>query len=52
MRHYEIVALVHPDQSEQVPDMAERYQSMVTKSGGKVHRFVTSPLVTGAVSEE
>ena len=39
MRHYEIVALVHPDQSEQVPDMAERYQSMVTKSGGKVHRF-------------
>ena len=39
MRHYEIVALVHPDQSEQVPDMAERYQGMVTKSGGKIHRF-------------
>ena len=39
MRHYEIVALVHPDQSEQVPDMTERYQDMVTKSGGKIHRF-------------
>ena len=39
MRHYEIVALVHPDQSEQVPSMAERYQGMITKSGGKVHRF-------------
>jgi small subunit ribosomal protein S6 len=39
MIHYEIVALVHPDQSEQVPGMAERYQGMITKSGGKVHRF-------------
>jgi small subunit ribosomal protein S6 len=39
MRHYEIVALVHPDQSEQVPGMAERYQGMITKSDGKVHRF-------------
>lgn len=38
MRHYEIVFLVHPDQSEQVPAMVERYQSMVTGSGGKVHR--------------
>ncbi len=38
MRHYEIVFLVHPDQSEQVPAMVERYQSMVTKSGGSVHR--------------
>jgi small subunit ribosomal protein S6 len=38
MRHYEIVFLVHPDQSEQVPAMVERYQSMVTESGGAVHR--------------
>ena len=38
MRHYEIVFLVHPDQSEQVPAMVERYQSMVTASGGSVHR--------------
>jgi len=39
MRHYEIVFLVHPDQSEQVPAMVERYQGMVTSGGGKVHRF-------------
>jgi small subunit ribosomal protein S6 len=38
MRHYEIVFLVHPDQSEQVPAMVERYQGMVTASGGTVHR--------------
>ena len=38
MRHYEIVFLVHPDQSEQVPAMVEKYQSMVTESGGSVHR--------------
>ena len=38
MRHYEIVFLVHPDQSEQVPAMVERYQSMVTASGGTIHR--------------
>jgi len=38
MRHYEIVFLVHPDQSEQVPAMVERYQGMVTASGGSVHR--------------
>jgi small subunit ribosomal protein S6 len=38
MRHYEIVFLVHPDQSEQVPAMVERYQGMVTSSGGSVHR--------------
>ncbi len=38
MRHYEIVFLVHPDQSEQVPAMVQRYQGMVTKSGGTVHR--------------
>jgi small subunit ribosomal protein S6 len=38
MRHYEIVFLVHPDQSEQVPAMVERYHGMVTESGGTVHR--------------
>jgi small subunit ribosomal protein S6 len=38
MRHYEIVFLVHPDQSEQVPAMVEKYQGMVTESGGTVHR--------------
>jgi small subunit ribosomal protein S6 len=38
MRHYEIVFLVHPDQSEQVPAMVERYQGIVTGSGGAVHR--------------
>ena len=38
MRHYEIVFLVHPDQSEQVPAMVEKYQGMVTESGGSVRR--------------
>jgi small subunit ribosomal protein S6 len=38
MRHYEIVVLVHPDQSEQVPAMLERYKSMLTATGGAVHR--------------
>jgi len=38
MRHYEIVFLVHPDQSEQVPAMVERYRSMITTGGGHVHR--------------
>jgi small subunit ribosomal protein S6 len=38
LRHYEIVFLVHPDQSEQVPAMVERYQGIVTESGGTVHR--------------
>jgi small subunit ribosomal protein S6 len=39
MRHYEIVFLVHPDQSEQVPSMIERYRSTVEGSGGTVHRL-------------
>lgn len=39
MRHYELVFLVHPDQSEQVPAMIERYSSVVTKDGGTVHRL-------------
>jgi small subunit ribosomal protein S6 len=38
MRHYEIVLLVHPDQSEQVPAMLERYKTLVTNAGGKLHR--------------
>ena len=39
MRHYEVVFIVHPDQSEQVPAMIERYQAVVTGNGGKVHRL-------------
>ena len=39
MRHYEVVFLVHPDQSEQVPAMTEKYRSMIESSGGKIHRF-------------
>lgn len=39
MRHYEIVFLVHPDQSTQVPAMLERYQAIIAKDGGKVHRL-------------
>ena len=39
MRHYEIVFLVHPDQSEQVPAMVERYTRAITDNGGKVHRL-------------
>ena len=38
MRHYEIVLLIHPDQSEQVPAMLERYKALVTAANGKVHR--------------
>ena len=39
MRHYEIVFIVHPDQSEQVPGMAERYRSTVLAKGGAIHRL-------------
>jgi len=39
MRHYEIVFLVHPDQSEQVPAMLERYKSMIAAGNGTVHRL-------------
>lgn len=39
MRHYEIVFLVHPDQSEQVPAMVERYKQAIEKDGGKIHRL-------------
>lgn len=38
MRHYEIVFLVHPDQSEQVPGMIERYSGLITDGGGNIHR--------------
>ena len=38
MRHYEVVFLVHPGQSEQVPGMIERYSNMITQGGGTVHR--------------
>jgi small subunit ribosomal protein S6 len=39
MRHYEIVFLVHPDQSEQVPAMIERYKGIIAADGGRVHRL-------------
>ncbi len=39
MRHYEIVFIVHPDQSEQVPAMVERYRAMVTAGNGRIHRL-------------
>ena len=39
MRHYEIVFIVHPDQSEQVPAMIERYKSIIAAQGGQIHRL-------------
>lgn len=39
MRHYEIVFLVHPDQSEQVPAMIERYRNIIESDGGRIHRL-------------
>ncbi|MGD8484290.1 MAG: 30S ribosomal protein S6, partial [Thioalkalispiraceae bacterium] len=39
MRHYEIVFLVHPDQSEQVPAMIDRYRAIIEGDGGKIHRL-------------
>lgn len=39
MRHYEIVFIVHPDQSEQVPAMIERYRGIITAKDGKIHRL-------------
>ena len=38
MRHYEIVLIVHPDQSEQVPAMLEKYKKLITEKGGSIHR--------------
>jgi small subunit ribosomal protein S6 len=39
MRHYEVVFIVHPDQSEQVPAMIERYRGIITAAGGAIHRL-------------
>ena len=39
MRHYEIIFLVHPDQSEQVPAMVERYRATIESNGGSIHRL-------------
>ena len=39
MRHYEIVFMVHPDQSEQVPGMIERYKTAITNANGQIHRL-------------
>ena len=39
MRHYEIVFMVHPDQSEQVPAMVERYRALIEEDGGHIHRL-------------
>ncbi len=39
MRHYEVVFIVHPDQSEQVPAMIERYRTLITTTGGTMHRL-------------
>lgn len=39
MRHYEIVFLVHPDQSEQVPAMVDRYRALIEEDGGQIHRL-------------
>ncbi|KGI77619.1 30S ribosomal protein S6 [Oleiagrimonas soli] len=39
MRHYEVVFLVHPDQSEQVPAMVERYKALIEEHGGTIHRL-------------
>jgi small subunit ribosomal protein S6 len=46
MRHYEVVFMVHPGQSEQVPGMIERYSNLITQGGGAVHRVK----IGGAVS--
>lgn len=39
MRHYEVVFIVHPDQSEQVPAMIERYETIIKNDGGQIHRL-------------
>ena len=39
MRHYEIVFMVHPDQSDQVPAMVERYRALIEEDGGRIHRL-------------
>ncbi|MBK2124506.1 30S ribosomal protein S6 [Fangia hongkongensis] len=39
MRHYEVVFMVHPDQSDQLPNMLEKYREIIEKDGGKIHRL-------------
>ena len=39
MKHYEVLFMVHPDQSDQVPSMIERYRQLITNDGGKIHRL-------------
>jgi len=39
MRHYEIVLIIHPDQSEQVPTMVKRYEALIAEGSGQIHRF-------------
>ena len=46
MRHYEIIFLVHPDQSEQVGGMVERYTKLIEEDGGKIHRLKTGAVVS------
>ena len=45
MRHYEIIFLVHPDQSEQVGGMVERYTKLIEEDGGKIHRLKIGAVV-------
>ncbi len=45
MKHYEIVFLVHPDQSEQVPAMIDRYRSLIEGDGGRIHRLGSGPSI-------
>ena len=52
MRHYEVVFLVHPDQSEQVPAMIERYRSMIAAGNGQVHRLEDWGRQVGAKLED
>lgn len=46
MRHYEICIIVHPDQSEQVPAMIERYKNLVLEQGGKIERIEIGAVVS------
>ena len=46
MRHYEIIFLVHPDQSEQVGGMVERYTKLIEEDGGKIHRLEIGAVVS------
>ena len=52
MRHYEIVFMVHPDQSEQVPGMIERYTAAITGAEGKIHRRRLGPSSAGLPDQQ